>query len=287
MREEFATPVSDDPGPSSTDTLRVFLRPGSPAGCSPERELALAQAAATGCTASLRELVESNLRLVVSIARRYQGRGLPLADLVQDGVLGLIRAAQKFDGERGVRFSTYASWWIRQAISRSLLMNGRAIRLPVHAGEELGRLHRAAAEMAQALGRQATSDELATHLDVPRRWVERRMALATDPISLDTPIGEDGELMDVLADPEAARPLEEALRGLIRARVDEVLKELPEREREVILLRFGLRDGEARTLQEIAETMGLTRERIRQIEQKALRSLRKVPVLRSLGEGMS
>lgn len=277
----------NDPAAMAADSLRVFIRADAPSGCSPERELDLARAAAKGCRASMRELVEANLRLVVSIARRHQGRGLPLADLVQDGVLGLVRAAQKFDGERGVRFSTYATWWIRQAITRSLLSNGRAIRLPVHAGEEIGRLHRAAAEVAQTLGRQATSEEIAMHLDVPRRWVEKRMALASDPVSLDAPIGEDGELLDVMADPEAARPLEEALRGLVRARIDEVLRSLPAREREVIALRFGLGDGEARTLQEIADTLGLTRERIRQIEKKALRTLRQTSAMRSLGEGLS
>lgn len=278
---------SDDPAAMAVGSLRVLMGPGAPSGCSPERELDLARAAANGCKASMRELVESNLRLVVSIARRYQGRGLPVADLVQEGVFGLVRAAQKFDGERGVRFGTYATWWIRQAITRSLLRNGRVIRLPVHASEEIGRLHRAAAEVAQSLGRQATSAEIATHLDVPRRWVERRMALASDPLSLDAPIGEEGELLDVMADPEASRPLEEALRALVRARIDEVLRSLPAREREVIALRFGLADGEARTLQEIADALGLTRERIRQIEKKALRTLRQTSAMRSLSEGLS
>jgi RNA polymerase primary sigma factor len=252
-----------------------------------EREEALARRAAQGCPASVRDLVEANLGLVVSVACRYQGRGLPLEDLVQEGAMGLMCAARKFDGERGARFGTYATPWIRHRITRALQTQGRAIRLPVHAGIEAGRLERAAAAIAQRSGREATSGEIAEEMGVSRRWVEGRLALAAAPVSLDTPIGDGLMLVDLVADPSAAGPMEAVCRDLTRASVETVLATLPEREREVIALRFGLRDGEAMPLAGIARRLGLTRERVRQIEQAALRRLRHTPALRSLCDGLS
>ena len=223
-----------------------------------------------------RAFIQSNLRLVVSIAKRYQASGLPLLDLVQEGNLGLIHAVDKFDWRKGFKFSTYATWWIRQAITRGIANTGRTIRLPVHAGDNLARVIRARSSLESELGRSPTTTELARHLDMAEAKIVDMLSVAAEPVSLSEPLGDDGEgeVGDLVPDAAATSPLEAALAGALPAEIEQLLEPLDERERQVLRLRFGLDRGEPRTLEEVGREFHLTRERIRQIESRAMSKLR-------------
>ena len=241
-----------------------------------QQEADLARAAQAGDADARRALSEANLRLVVSVAKRYVGRGLPFLDLFQEGNLGLMKAAEKFEPERGFKFSTYATWWIRQSITRAIADQGRTIRIPVHLVENTNRVKKTAGELLRKNGREPTVEEIAVQLDLEPDRVRELLQLAQDPISLETPVGEeeDAHLEDFIQDEEAGVPVDEAGRQLLRRELMNVLKSLTPREERVIALRFGLEDGRSRTLEELGREFNVTRERVRQIEAKALRKLR-------------
>jgi RNA polymerase primary sigma factor len=235
----------------------------------------LGEVVALGCAARDR-LIESNLRLVVSVAKRYIGRGMPMLDLVQEGNLGLIRAVEKFDYARGYKFSTYATWWIRQAISRALADQGRTIRMPVHVVETMNKVLRTQRRLAQETGLEPTPADVATATGLDEARVLDLLALAPEPVSLHTRVGEtdDSELGDLIEDGDAEAPAELAAEALLRGHIDAVLASLGERERDVVRMRYGLVDGEQHTLEQVGRAFGVTRERVRQIEAKTLAKLR-------------
>jgi RNA polymerase primary sigma factor len=263
------------------DLFRVYLdQIGRHPLLTREDEVTLAQAIEAGDDAARRTMIESNLRLVVTIARRFSATGLPIGDLVQEGNLGLMRAVEKFDWRMGFKFSTYATWWIRQAIARGAADRGtRAIRLPVHVDEQMGRLWRTRTRMLERLGREPTDGELADAMDMPVDRILRLKDTAQAVTSLDAPIGEDGaHLQDLLEDDSAVGPDELAVEAIGREALEQVLNALPDRERQVLVLRFGLDSGMPRTLEEVGSVMGFSRERARQVERDALAGLRRPEV---------
>ena len=264
-------------GVALDDPVKTYLKEiGQVPLLTAEQETELARAAQAGDEDARRRLSEANLRLVVSVAKRYAGRGLPFLDLIQEGNLGLMKAAEKFEPERGFKFSTYATWWIRQSITRAIADQGRTIRIPVHLVESINRVKKTAGELLRRTGREPTAEEIAAQLDMEPARVRELIQLAQDPISLETPVGEeeDAHLEDFIQDDEAGVPADEAGRQLLRRELMNVLKSLTPREERVIALRFGLEDGRARTLEELGREFNVTRERVRQIEAKALRKLR-------------
>lgn len=263
-------------GVALDDPVKTYLKEiGRVPLLAAEEEAALARAAQAGDEDARRRLSEANLRLVVSVAKRYAGRGLPFLDLIQEGNLGLMKAAEKFEPDRGFKFSTYATWWIRQSITRAIADQGRTIRIPVHLVESINRVKKTAGELLRRTGREPTVEEIAAQLDMEAARVRELLQLSQDPISLETPVGEeDAHLEDFIRDDEAGIPADEAGRQLLRRELMTVLKSLTPREERVIALRFGLEDGRARTLEELGREFNVTRERVRQIEAKALRKLR-------------
>ena len=264
-------------GVALDDPVKAYLKEiGRVPLLTAEQETALARAAQAGDEDARRKLSEANLRLVVSVAKRYAGRGLPFLDLIQEGNLGLMKAAEKFEPERGFKFSTYATWWIRQSITRAIADQGRTIRIPVHLVESINRVKKTTGDLLRKNGREPTAEEIAVQLDMEPDRVRELLQLAQDPISLETPVGEeeDAHLEDFIQDEDAGVPVDEAGRQLLRRELFSVLKSLTPREERVIALRFGLEDGRAHTLEELGKEFNVTRERVRQIEAKALRKLR-------------
>ncbi len=285
--EELKRPDVDLTVEPSLDSLRLYLRSiGRVPLLSAEEEVALAKRIERGDVAAKQHMVEANLRLVVSIAKGYVGRGLTLLDLIQEGSLGLIRAVEKFDYRRGYKFSTYATWWIRQAVTRSLADKGRTIRIPVHMVERLNRLIHAERRLIQQLGREPSPAELAGELDCSVREVRDIMRVTQQPISLEKPVGEedDSALADFVEDVSAASPFEIASEALRRENVSRVLASLPRREREVIEMRYGIVGGRSRTLEEVGRAFNITRERVRQIENRTLKKLQTLPDAQQLRE---
>ena len=268
-------------GVSSDDPVRLYLKEiGKYPLLTTEEEIALAKQIAEGTpeeqAAAKKKLSEANLRLVVSIAKRYVGRGMQFLDLIQEGNLGLIKAAEKFDYTKGYKFSTYATWWVRQAITRAIADQARTIRIPVHMMETINKLIRVNRQLAQELGRDPTPAEIAKEMGISESKVREIIKIAQEPVSLETPIGEeeDSHLGDFIEDENAPAPAEVASNAMMREQLQEVLHTLTPREEKVIRLRFGLEDGQAHTLEEVGKEFNVTRERIRQIEAKALRKIR-------------
>ncbi len=264
-------------GLSIDDPVRMYLKEiGKIPLLTPEREKYLAEQIALGSKEAKDELIEANLRLVVSIAKRHVGKGMYFLDLIQEGNLGLIKAVEKFDYSKGYKFSTYATWWIRQAITRAIADQARTIRIPVHMVETIHKVSRTARQLLQELGREPTTDEIAERLGMTADKVREIMKIAQDPVSLETPIGEeeDSHLGDFVEDNDSPAPSESASYSLLREQITNILHTLTPREEQVIRLRFGLDDGRPRTLEEVGRQFKITRERIRQIEAKALRKLR-------------
>ena len=276
--EEFdLNDLSVPPGIKINDPVRMYLKEiGRVPLLSAEEEIKLAQRIEQGDEEAKRRLAEANLRLVVSIAKRYVGRGMLFLDLIQEGNMGLIKAVEKFDYQKGYKFSTYATWWIRQAITRAIADQARTIRIPVHMVETINKLIRISRQLLQELGREPTAEEIAAEMDMSPDKVREILKIAQEPVSLETPIGEedDSHLGDFIEDQDALAPADAAAYELLKEQLEDVLDTLTEREENVLRLRFGLDDGRTRTLEEVGKVFGVTRERIRQIEAKALRKLR-------------
>ena len=264
-------------GISIEDPVRMYLKEiGKVPLLSADEEVELAKRMSEGDEEAKKRLAEANLRLVVSIAKRYVGRGMLFLDLIQEGNLGLIKAVEKFDYQKGFKFSTYATWWIRQAITRAIADQARTIRIPVHMVETINKLIRVSRQLLQELGREPMPEEIAAELNMPVERVREIIKISQEPVSLETPIGEeeDSHLGDFIQDDNVPVPAEAAAQTLLKEQLDEVLDTLTEREQKVLRLRFGMNDGRARTLEEVGKEFNVTRERIRQIEAKALRKLR-------------
>ena len=264
-------------GVSIEDPVRMYLKEiGKVSLLSADEEIELAKRMEKGDEAAKKRLAEANLRLVVSIAKRYVGRGMLFLDLIQEGNLGLIKAVEKFDYRKGYKFSTYATWWIRQAITRAIADQARTIRIPVHMVETINKLIRVSRQLLQELGREPTPEEIAEEMDMPVDRVREILKISQEPVSLETPIGEeeDSHLGDFIQDDNVPVPADAAAFTLLKEQMVEVLSTLTDREQKVLRLRFGLDDGRARTLEEVGKEFNVTRERIRQIEAKALRKLR-------------
>ncbi len=279
--EEEEPEILDDvdvlEGVSTEDPVRMYLKEiGNVPLLTSEEEVDLAKRVEQGDEEAKKKLTEANLRLVVSIAKKYVGRGMPFLDLIQEGNMGLMKAVDKFDYTKGYKFSTYATWWIRQAITRGIADTGRTIRVPVHMVETINKTLRMTRTLLQELGREPSPEEVAERLGVPVSRVREVLKISRDPVSLDTPIGEedDSHLGDFIEDERLMSPADSAAYSMLKEELEKALESLTDRERQVIKLRFGLEDGRARTLEEVGKEFNVTRERIRQIEAKALRKLR-------------
>ena len=273
QKEDLSAPT----GVKINDPVRMYLKEiGRVSLLTAEEEVELALLIEQGDQEAKQRLAEANLRLVVSIAKRYVGRGMQFLDLIQEGNMGLMKAVEKFDYRKGFKFSTYATWWIRQAITRAIADQARTIRIPVHMVETINKLIRVQRQLLQDLGREPTPEEIGAEMDLPTEKVREILKIAQEPVSLETPIGEedDSHLGDFIEDQEATSPAEHAASEMLKEQLEDVLDTLTDREENVLRLRFGLDDGRTRTLEEVGRVFGVTRERIRQIEAKALRKLR-------------
>lgn len=276
-KDSNSTAVAADPSVTVDDPVKVYLKEiGRVPLLSSDEEIELAIRISDGDVAAKQRLSEANLRLVVSIAKRYLGRGMQFLDLIQEGNLGLIKAVEKFDYTKGFKFSTYATWWIRQAITRAIADQARTIRIPVHMVETINKVKKVQSQLLHQNGHEPSADEIAEEIDMPVDKVREIMRVAQEPVSLETPIGEeeDSHLGDFIPDNDAPAPADAASHTMLREQLSDVLSTLTPREAKVLRLRFGLEDGRSRTLEEVGKEFNVTRERIRQIEAKALRKLR-------------
>jgi RNA polymerase primary sigma factor len=273
---EPAQPV--EPAVTNGDSLQLYLREiGQVKLLTPAEEIVLAKRIKRGDKSAREHMIKANLRLVVKIARDYENLGLPLLDLINEGNIGLMKGVERFDPKKGAKLSTYASWWIKQAIKRALANQSKTIRLPVHVVDKVAHIRRAEMRLREVLDREPTDEEVASELGIDAKRVRRYRQASRAPVSLDAPIGDDDNdrVSEVVADPNAALPSEQLVYESDNALVQEILATLPEREREILAMRFGLNDGKERTLEEVGERFGVTRERIRQIQEQALKTIRK------------